>query len=220
MIRICPSILNANFDDLPGEIRRVAEVADLLHLDVMDGEFVPNVTFDLQRSTEIINASALPVDVHLMIANADTEALPYARTNAVSITVHYEACSDPVTTVRNIRKLSKRVGLAIKPATLFEEIEPLLSEIDMLLVMTVEPGFGGQKFMEEMLPKVAAARKWLTQKGLDSQWLQVDGGINEETIKLAAKAGADTFVAGSVVYRSDNPSEMIESLRRAASASE
>lgn len=219
MIRICPSILNANFDDLPGEIAKVAQVADLLHLDVMDGNFVPNFTFDLARSTEIIAASTLPVDVHLMIANADTEALPYAETNAFSITVHYEACSDPITTLRNIRERDKRVGLAVKPGTRFEEIESLLNEVDMLLVMTVEPGFGGQKFMEEMLPKVEAARKWLRQKGVGSQWLQVDGGINTETIKSAAKAGADTFVAGSVVYRSDDPSEMIETLRRAAESS-
>ena len=219
MIRICPSILNANFDDLPGEIAKVAEVADLLHLDVMDGDFVPNFTFDLERSKEIINNSALPVDVHLMISNADIEAIPYAQTKALSITVHYEACSDPLSTLRSIRRLDKRAGLAIKPVTPFEAVKPLLSEVDMLLIMTVEPGFGGQTFMEDMLPKVAAARKWLNQKGLDGQWLQVDGGINQETIKLAAKAGADTFVAGSVVYRSDDPPGMIEILRRAAESS-
>lgn len=216
MIRICPSILNANFDDLPGEIAKVASVADMLHLDVMDGNFVPNFTFDFLRSKEIIEFSILPVDVHLMIANADTEALRYTETKAFSITVHYEACSNPISILRNIRNSGKRVGLAIKPDTSFEEVAELINDIDMLLIMTVEPGFGGQKFMSGMMRKVAEARHWLNEHGLGDQWLQVDGGVNEETIKIARSAGADTFVAGSVVYRSDDPAGMIETLRREA----
>jgi ribulose-phosphate 3-epimerase len=217
MIRICPSILNANFDNLPNEIRRVSEVSDLLHLDVMDNVFVPNFTFDLERSLEIIQLSALPVDVHLMISHADEKATSFVTTNTASITVHLEACSDPITTLRSIRARNVRAGLAIKPQTPIEAVEELLTEIDMLLVMTVEPGFGGQSFMDSMLPKVQTARRWLQQKGLSDTWLQVDGGISLTTIRRAFDAGADTFVAGSAVYKAEDPAEMIRSLRAALS---
>lgn len=217
MIRICPSILNANFDNLPNEIRRVSEVSDLLHLDVMDNVFVPNFTFDLERSLEIIQLSALPVDVHLMISHADEKATSFVTTNTASITVHLEACSDPITTLRSIRARNVRAGLAIKPHTPIEAVEELLTEIDMLLVMTVEPGFGGQSFMDSMLPKVQTARHWLQQKGLSDTWLQVDGGISLATIRRAFDAGADTFVAGSAVYKAEDPAEMIRSLRAALS---
>lgn len=217
MIRICPSILNANFDNLPNEIRRVSEVSDLLHLDVMDDVFVPNFTFDLERSLEIIQLSALPVDVHLMISHADEKATSFVTTNTASITVHLEACSDPITTLRSIRARNVRAGLAIKPHTPIEAVEELLTEIDMLLVMTVEPGFGGQSFMDSMLPKVQTARHWLQQKGLSDTWLQVDGGISLTTIRRAFDAGADTFVAGSAVYKAEDPAEMIRSLRAALS---
>jgi len=217
MIRICPSILNANFDNLPNEIRRVSEVSDLLHLDVMDNVFVPNFTFDLERSLEIIQLSALPVDVHLMISHADEKATSFVTTNTASITVHLEACSDPITTLRSIRARNVRAGLAIKPHTPIEAVEELLTEIDMLLVMTVEPGFGGQSFMDSMLPKVQTARRWLQQQGLSDTWLQVDGGISLTTIRRAFDAGADTFVAGSAVYKAEDPAEMIRSLRAALS---
>jgi len=217
MIRICPSILNANFDNLPNEIRRVAEVSDLLHLDVMDNVFVPNFTFDLERSLEIIQFSTLPVDVHLMISHADEKATSFVTTNTASITVHLEACSDPIATLRLIRARNVRAGLAIKPHTPIEAVEELLTEIDMLLVMTVEPGFGGQSFMDSMLPKVQTARRWLQQKGLSDTWLQVDGGISLTTIRRAFDAGADTFVAGSAVYKAEDPAEMIRSLRAALS---
>ena len=213
MIRICPSILNANFDDLPNEIRKVAEVADLLHLDVMDDVFVPNFTFSLERSLEIIEFSALPVDVHLMVAEVDKKARDYAAENTQSITFHYEACEDPVSTLRSIRNSGKRAGLAIKPGTSIEVVEEILEEIDMILVMTVEPGFGGQSFMENMMPKVAQARKWLSQKGFSDTWLQVDGGVSLSTIRMAYEAGADTFVAGSAVYRAENPAQMIRDIR-------
>jgi len=217
MIRICPSILNANFDNLPNEIRRVSEVSDLLHLDVMDNVFVPNFTFDLERSLEIIQFSTLPVDVHLMISHADEKATSFVTTNTASITVHLEACSDPIATLRLIRARNVRAGLAIKPHTPIEAVEELLTEIDMLLVMTVEPGFGGQSFMDSMLPKVQTARRWLQQKGLSDTWLQVDGGISLTTIRRAFDAGADTFVAGSAVYKAEDPAEMIRSLRAALS---
>jgi len=217
MIRICPSILNANFDNLPNEIRRVSEVSDLLHLDVMDNVFVPNFTFDLERSLEIIQLSELPVDVHLMISHADEKATSFVTTNTASITVHLEACSDPMATLRLIRARNVRAGLAIKPHTPIEAVEELLTEMDMLLVMTVEPGFGGQSFMDSMLPKVQTARRWLQQKGLSDTWLQVDGGISLTTIRRAFDAGADTFVAGSAVYKAEDPAEMIRSLRAALS---
>ena len=217
MIRICPSILNANFEKLPDEIRKVAEVSDLLHLDVMDNVFVPNLTFDLERSLEIIQFSSLPVDVHLMIADVDKKATSFVSVNTASITVHLEACSDPIATLRSIRAHKVRAGLAVKPNTPIEAVKELLTEIDMLLVMTVEPGFGGQSFMDSMLPKVETARRWLQQKGLSDTWLQVDGGISLTTIRRAFDAGADTFVAGSAVYKAEDPAEMIRSLRAALS---
>ena len=218
MIRICPSILNANFDALPEEIAKVAEVADFLHLDVMDDVFVPNFTFDLARSLEIIEFSQLPVDVHLMIAEVDAKATDYAIDNTAGITVHYEACADPIETLKQIRISGKRAGLAIKPNTPFDAVSELAPYFDMLLVMTVEPGFGGQSFMESMMPKVSLARTWLHQKGYSDRWIQVDGGISIATIRTAYSAGADTFVAGSAVYRSEDPAAMISALREAAAA--
>ena len=218
MIRICPSILNANFDDLPNEIAKVANTADLLHLDIMDGKFVPNTTFDLDSTKNIIANSTLPVDLHLMISDADTNVTPYTEMSVTSISVHFEALSDPRSTLKNIRASGKRASLAIKPATPIESVEPYLHDLDMILVMTVEPGFGGQRFISEMLPKVRKARKWLTDNGLNEKWIQVDGGINEETIREAYLSGADTFVAGSVVYKSPNPAEMIKKLRNCATA--
>lgn len=216
MIRICPSILNANFEDLPNEIAKVAHSADLLHLDIMDGIFVPNTTFDLNWTKEIIDSSPLPVDLHLMISEADSKVFPYVKMNAVSISVHLEALTDPRATLRLIRENGKRAALAIKPATSIESVQPYLQDLDMILVMTVEPGLGGQKFIAEMLPKVTQARKWLSENGLDETWIQVDGGINETTIREACVAGADTFVAGSVVYKSPDPADMVTKLRSCA----
>ena len=216
MIRICPSILNANFDELPSEIAKVAQVSDLLHLDVMDNKFVPNFTFSFERAREIIEGSQLPVDVHLMIANADKEALPYLDTSALSITVHFEACADPLSLLTEIRRRGKRSAIAIKPGTAIDEIKELIPAVDMILVMTVEPGFGGQKFMSEMMPKVEVARRWLDEGGFGDTWLQVDGGVNLETISKAKQAGADTFVAGSVVFNSPDPAGVVETLRQLA----
>ena len=218
MIRICPSILNANFDELPSEIAKVAQVSDLLHLDVMDNKFVPNFTFSFERAREIIEGSQLPVDVHLMIANADKEALPYLDTSALSITVHFEACADPLSLLTEIRRRGKRSAIAIKPGTAIDEIRELIPAVDMILVMTVEPGFGGQKFMSEMMPKVEVARRWLDEGGFGDTWLQVDGGVNLETISKAKQAGADTFVAGSVVFNSLDPAGVVETLRQLAAA--
>ena len=216
MIRICPSILNANFDDLPGEIKKVASTADLIHLDVMDNVFVPNFTFSPERTREIIDFSTLPIDVHLMVAEVDEKVNQYCSENAVSITVHFEACQDPLQTLKNIRSLGKRAGLAIKPDTPIEVVEELLQAIDMIVVMTVEPGFGGQSFMASMMPKVEKARRYLEQRKLNDVWLQIDGGISLSTIETARLAGADTFVAGSAVYKSENPGSMVEQLRTLA----
>lgn len=216
MIRICPSILNANFDDLPNEILRVAKSADLIHLDVMDNIFVPNFTFDFDRANEIIESSALPIDVHLMVEKADLAGPKYAASAAVSVTIHFEATENVAKTLAAIRENGTRAGLAIKPNTSIEVVKPFLHLIDMLLVMTVEPGFGGQSFMKEMMPKVVTARSWLRSNGFSDTWLQVDGGVSEDTIAIASEAGADTFVAGSAVYKAPNPADMVLKLRNLA----
>jgi len=216
-VYINPSILNANFDDLENEIAKISNVSDALHLDIMDNLFVPNFTFGIQRAFEIINFSKIPVDAHLMICDPDSIAPKYAEHGTTSVTFHYEAAKNVAKTISDIRSNGAKVGLAIKPATSFQEIEEFMGDIDMLLVMTVEPGFGGQSFMDSMLPKVQTARRWLQQKGLSDTWLQVDGGISLTTIRRAFDAGADTFVAGSAVYKAEDPAEMIRSLRAALS---
>jgi ribulose-phosphate 3-epimerase len=213
---INPSILNADFNDLEHEIDKIADVSDLLHLDIMDNKFVPNQTFTFERAVEIINFSKLGVDAHLMIENPDELAPKYAQSGCKSVTFHFEAALKVQPLISNIRSNGARVGMAIKPNTRFEEIEKYLGDIDMLLIMTVEPGFGGQSFMHDQMDKVSAARRALDEKQLGNTLLQVDGGISEETISIAALAGADCFVAGSAVYRSDNPAEMVKRLRSLA----
>jgi len=212
-IYINPSILNANLDDLENEISRVASTSDLLHLDIMDNIFVPNFTFDLERAFEIINFSKLPVDAHLMINNPDEIAPLYAENGCTSVTFHFEAVNDVDNTIKDIRSNGAKVGLAIKPATKFADIEKWIEEIDMLLIMTVEPGFGGQSFMHEQMPKVAQARTFIEKLLKNKPTLQIDGGVSLETIAEAANAGANCFVAGSAVYKSDNPAAMVSSLR-------
>ena len=215
-IRICPSILNADHSRLKEEIDRVA-TADLLHLDVMDNIIVPNQTFSLEECQRIIKDSMIPVDSHLMIANPDRDAVRYAQAGSSSVTFHFEASRTPLATIANLKSNGVRVGLAIKPKTSFESIADLLGEIDMLLIMTVEPGFGGQSFMADQMSKVEQARKAILKLSKSAPWLQVDGGISLETIAIAAQAGADTFVAGSAIYKAQNPAEMISQLRLAAS---
>lgn len=215
-IYINPSILNANLDDLENEISRVASTSDLLHLDIMDNIFVPNFTFDLERAFEIINFSKLPVDAHLMINNPDEIAPLYAENGCTSVTFHFEAVNDVDNTIKDIRSNGAKVGLAIKPATKFADIEKWIEEIDMLLIMTVEPGFGGQSFMHEQMPKVTQARTFIEKLLRNKPTLQIDGGISLETIAEAANAGANCFVAGSAVYKSDNPAAMVSSLRSLA----
>ena len=215
-IYINPSILNANLDDLENEISRVASTSDLLHLDIMDNIFVPNFTFDLERAFEIINFSKLPVDAHLMINNPDEIAPLYAENGCTSVTFHFEAVNDVDNTIKDIRSNGAKVGLAIKPATKFADIEKWIEEIDLLLIMTVEPGFGGQSFMHEQMPKVTQARTFIEKLLRNKPTLQIDGGVSLETIAEAANAGANCFVAGSAVYKSDNPAAMVSSLRSLA----
>ena len=212
-IRITPSILNANFSKLGAEIERISTTSDLVHLDVMDNVFVPNFTFDFAHASEIISVSKLPVDAHLMVADVDVIAPKYAEVGCASVTIHAEATADIRGTLRAIRSNGARAALALKPKTLLDPYLKFLDELDMLLIMTVEPGFGGQKFMTDQLPKIAQARKEIGAKAI---WLQVDGGISLETIESAAAAGADTFVAGSAVFNSADPAQMVTILREKA----
>ena len=216
MIRICPSILNADRNNLAAEISRIAAQSDLLHLDVMDNIFVPNQTFTLEESKKIIAQTPIPVDAHLMIANPDDQAHLYAQAGAASVTFHLEASADPARTIKRIAEKGARVGIALKPATPFHLLAPLIENLDMVLIMTVEPGFGGQSFMTEMMSKVQEARQEIDATDFRKIWLQVDGGISLETIAIASAAGADTFVAGSAVFKAEQPGEMVELLRAAA----
>ena len=215
-ILINPSILNANFNDLENEIDKVASTSDYLHLDIMDNIFVPNFTFDLDRAFEIINYSKLPVDAHLMIDNPDEIAPLYAENGCTSVTFHLEAAIDVSKIIREIRANGAKVGLAIKPATPFADVERWIEEIDMLLIMTVEPGFGGQSFMHDQMLKVKQARIFIEKLIEVKPTLQIDGGVSLETIAEGAKAGANCFVAGSAVYKSDKPAETVSNLRELA----
>lgn len=212
-IRITPSILNADFSNLAAEIERISGTSDLVHLDVMDDIFVPNFTFDFAQALEIIAVSKLPVDAHLMVAEVDLIAPKYAEAGCASVTIHAEATTDIRGTLKAIRSNGARAALALKPKTPLDPYLEFLDELDMLLIMTVEPGFGGQKFMTDQLPKIAQARKEIATKAI---WLQVDGGISLDTIESAAFAGADTFVAGSAVFNSSDPAQMVSALRAKA----
>jgi ribulose-phosphate 3-epimerase len=215
-VYINPSILNANFDDLENEIAKISNVSDALHLDIMDNLFVPNFTFGIQRAFEIINFSKIPVDAHLMICDPDSIAPKYAEHGTTSVTFHYEAAKNVAKTISDIRSNGAKVGLAIKPATSFQEIEEFMGDIDMLLVMTVEPGFGGQSFMHDQMNKVRVARKHIQSMDKVKPLLQIDGGVSLDTIAEAAQAGANCFVAGSAVYKSSDPAKMVEQLRKLA----
>jgi ribulose-phosphate 3-epimerase len=214
MVRISPSILAADFANLESEIARVS-TADLVHVDVMDNHFVPNLTFGLQMVTALQRVSVLPLDVHLMIDDPDRWAPGYAEAGAFSVTFHAEATDRPVDLARRLRSLGARAGIALKPGTDVDPYLDLLSEFDQVLVMTVEPGFGGQAFMEATMPKLARLRAALDGSGADV-WLQVDGGIDLDTIAIARRAGADTFVAGSAIFRSVDTAARIADLRSAA----
>jgi ribulose-phosphate 3-epimerase len=211
-IRITPSILNADRNNLSLEISRIASESDLIHLDIMDNIFVPNFTFDFDAAKKIIAETSIPVDSHLMVQDVDAIAIAYAEAGSASVTFHVEATKDIVATARGVRRAGARAAIALKPGTEIDAYADHFNEFDMVLIMTVEPGFGGQAFMADMLPKIARTRSLIGDRPI---WLQVDGGISLETIERAATAGADTFVAGSAVFNAENPSEMIRSLRRA-----
>jgi ribulose-phosphate 3-epimerase len=215
-IRITPSILNADFANLSSEIAKISGVSDYIHLDIMDNVFVPNFTFDFDAAARIIASSPVPIDSHLMVAEVDEIAINYAQAGSASVTFHVEAVKDLVATARGIRSAGARSSIALKPATRVEDYAYYLDEVDMFLIMTVEPGFGGQSFIEAMLEKIKTTRKMIGDRPI---WLQVDGGISLETIERAADAGADTFVAGSAVFKSEDPAEMVQLLRKKAEGS-
>jgi ribulose-phosphate 3-epimerase len=210
-IQISPSLLSADFANLAAAVDAVPS-ADWLHVDVMDYHFVPNLTIGQPVVESLAKAARQPLDVHLMIDEPDRWALDYVDAGAKSVTFHVEAAHAPVRLARELRSAGARAGLGLKPATPIEPYEDLLRELDMILVMTVEPGFGGQSFLDMCLPKVRRARQLIDKHGGDL-WLQVDGGVSAETIGRCAEAGADVFVAGSAVFGADDPDAVVTQLR-------
>ncbi len=212
---ISPSVLNADLSRLAEEVARIAPVSDMVHLDVMDNHFVPNLTFGLPVIEPLLRDEQIKADCHLMIDDPDSWAPAYAAAGAYSVTFHLEAARDPSKLSSVLREQGARVGVAVKPGTGLEQVERLGDLVDMILVMTVEPGFGGQSFMSDMLPKIRKARQ-LADRADGDVWVQVDGGVGPQTIESCAEAGANVFVAGSAVFRSENPAATIERLRALA----
>ena len=207
--RIHPSILNANLASLDAEIRRIPS-ADAIHVDVMDNHFVPNLTIGLPVVESLRKATTAMLDIHLMIADPDRWAPAFAEAGAESVTFHVEAAGAPIRLARELRRLGARASIALNPATGIDQYAGILDEVDMVLLMTVEPGFGGQGFLDLVLPKIRRTKELVGDRPI---WIQVDGGVSVETIERCAEAGADTFVAGSAVYRADDPNAMVNRLR-------
>lgn len=215
MLKIAPSILSADFAKLGAEILDVEKGgADLIHVDVMDGHFVPNITIGPLIVEAIRPVTNLPLDVHLMIENPDQYIEAFARAKADIITVHVEACPHLHRTIQLIKSFGVKAGVVLNPSTSVSTIEHILQDIDMVLLMTVNPGFGGQKFIHSVLPKIKQVRQMIDEKGLDID-IQVDGGVNEETAKLCVDAGANVLVAGSAVFNFEDRKERIEKIRNA-----
>lgn len=213
-VTISPSILNCDIANLAGELGKISN-ADFAHVDVMDNHFVPNLSWGLPVLEAVVKQNVLPVDAHLMIADPDRWAPAYAEAGSASVTFHVEAAQAPVRLANELHRLGVKAGLGLRPATSVEAVQDVLSYFDMLLVMTVEPGFGGQKFLEPMMSKVKRARTLAQQGGLELA-IQVDGGVTRETIIQAAEAGADVFVAGSAVFKAEDAAAEVEALRELA----
>lgn len=213
---IHPSILNADFLRLADELDRIA-TADAVHVDVMDNHFVPNLTFGTSMVEQIAAHAEIPIDAHLMIEDADLQAPAYAEAGAKSVTFHLEAAKAPIRLARELRGRGVAAGVGLRPATPVEPLLDVLGSFDMLLIMTVEPGFGGQRFLESMLPKIQRARRAISAANLEVT-VQVDGGVSRETIERCAEAGADVFVAGSAIYRAEDAAVEISALRELAAA--
>jgi ribulose-phosphate 3-epimerase len=213
-VQISPSILSADFANLESELARI-RTADWAHVDVMDGHFVPNLTLGLPVVEALARVSPIPLDCHLMIEDPGRWAPQYAEAGGASVTFHVEAAADPRAVARSIRAAGARSGMAVKPGTPFAPYEELLTDLDMVLVMTVEPGFGGQSFMADQMPKVRQVREAVRRFG-GEVWVQVDGGVSTSTIEQCAQAGADVFVAGSAVYGAQDAAAAVEELRELA----
>jgi ribulose-phosphate 3-epimerase len=213
-IQIAPSILAADFADLRSEAASVPS-ADWLHVDVMDYHFVPNLTLGVPVVESLARVASQPLDCHLMVEDPDRWALDYVEAGARSVTFHIESCRAPVRLARELRSHQARAGMALRPATPIDPYADLLGEVDMVLVMTVEPGFGGQEFLDVCLPKIRRTRELIDASGGEI-WLQVDGGIGLETIERCAAAGADMFVSGSAVFGAEDADAMVAELRQRA----
>ncbi len=215
-IKIAPSILSADLLKLEEQVKRIAEQgADMIHVDVMDGHFVPNLTFGPNMVAALKRITALPLDVHLMIEKPDLYVEQYARAGATILTVHQEACTHLHRTIQAIHGLGLKAGVSLNPATSLSSVDNVMEDLDLILIMTVNPGFGGQKFIPQGLNKIAKAKKMIEKTGKDI-FLEVDGGVNPETVEAIVKSGADVLVAGSSIFSQEDITVAFQTLRKKA----